>query len=172
MVSRRDQFQAYRFMTRRSAGALLRDDSDTVEGPLRRLSGGATASVGVALLVVAVVGLFGLLSPGGSTSWKDGKSLILEKETGTRYVYLNGVLHPVINYASARLVLRGGVGVVEVSQHSLAGTPRDAPIGIPAAPDSIPTTATLLAAPWTACSLPATDQTGQPRPVVRVGAGN
>src|SRR5262249_39604010 len=126
MVSRRDQLQAYRFMTRRSAGALLRDDSDTVEAPLRRLSGGAAASVMVALLAAAVVGLFGLFSPGGSTSWQDSGSLILEKETGTRYVYLNGVLHPVINYASARLVLRGGAGVVQVSQSSLAGTPHGA----------------------------------------------
>ena len=173
MVSRRDQFQAYRFLTRRYAAALLSDDSDSVEGPMRRISGSATASVMVALLVLAAVGLFGLLRPGGATSWKDGKSLIVEKETGTRYVYLAGTLHPVINYASARLILHGGA-VVEVSHDSLDGTPRGVPVGIPGAPDYLPVPSTVDSGdgrPWTVCSAPATDQTGRVHPVVRVTPG-
>lgn len=173
MVSRRDQFQAYRFLTRRYAAALLSDDSDSVEGPMRRISGSVTASVMVALLVLAAVGLFGLLRPGGATSWKDGKSLIVERETATRYVYLGGVLHPVLNYASARLILHGGT-VVEVSHDSLGTTPRGLPVGIPGAPDYLPGPSAVDSGdgrPWTVCSAPATDQTGLAHPVVRVTPG-
>lgn len=172
MVSRRDQYRAYRFVARRNAGALLGDDSGGSQSPVRRLSTGVTGSVVVALVVVAAFGLLGLFLPSGSTAtWKNGTSLIVEKETGTRYVYLDGALHPVANYASALLILHGSASVVDVSESSLAAAPRGAPVGISGAPDSVPTTNTLLGSPWTVCSLPATDQTGQPHPLVRVGAG-
>jgi type VII secretion protein EccB len=166
VASRRDQFQAYRFLNRRYAAALLRDDSDSVEGPMRRVSGGVTASIMVGLLAVAVAGLYGVLKPGGAASWQDGKSLILERESGTRYVYLGGTLHPVLNYASARLILRGG-NLVEVSQKSLADTPRGVPVGIDHAPDSLPVPSTIDSGAWSVCSAPATDQTGAVHPVVR-----
>lgn len=172
MVSRRDQFQAYQFMNRRYAAALLRGESDSVEGPLRRLGASVAASVTVAVLAVAAVGMYGLLRPGGAAGWQDGKSLILERETGTRYVYLNGVLHPVLNYASAELILRSAATPVPVGRDSLAGTPHGDPVGIPGAPDSSPTSSTLLEAPWTVCSEPATDAAGgSVPPLVRVSVG-
>ncbi|GIH18843.1 type VII secretion protein EccB [Rugosimonospora africana] len=170
MVSRRDQFQAYRFLARRQTAALLRDDYDSAEGPLRRMSSGVTASIAVAVVVLAAVALFGVVRPGGGASWKDGKSIIVERETGTRYVYRGGTLHPVLNYASALLVLRGG-GLVEVSRGDLGHTPRGAPIGIPGAPDSLPAPADVVKNGWTACSAPATDQTGTPHPIVKVSTG-
>jgi type VII secretion protein EccB len=174
MASRRDQLRAYRFLNRRHAAALLdpaadaRAGAETAEAPLRRMSGGVVGSVVVAFLVLAAVGLYGLISPGGATSWRDGKSVILERETGSRYVYLDGVLHPVLNYASARLILHGGQ-LVSVARASLGQTPRGAPVGITGAPDSLPSTGTLVTTGWTVCSAPAADPSGRAHPIVTVG---
>lgn len=171
MASRRDQFQAHRFLARRHAAALLSSDSDHAEGPLRRLTATTTASVMVAALAVAAVAVYGLLRPSGPASWKDGRSLVVERDTGTRYVYLSGTLHPVLNYASARLILRGGGTPVLVSSGDLAHTRHGAPVGIAGAPDSLPTAGTLLGRPWTVCSDPATDASGTAHPLVRVSGG-
>lgn len=170
MVSRRDQFQAYRFVARRNAAALLGDDSDSVEGPLRRMRAAAAGSVMLALLAVAAVAVFALVKPGGAGSWRDGKALIVEQDTGARYVYLNQVLHPVLNVASARLILHSSA-VVTVSAGSLAGTPRGVPVGIPGAPDSVPGPDALVDAPWTVCSEPAVDGSGAAHPIVRATVG-
>jgi type VII secretion protein EccB len=173
MASRRDQLQAYRYLHRRHAAALLdasaeaRPGAEPAEAPLRRMSGGVVGSVVVALLVLAGVGLYGLISPGGATGWRDGKSVILERETGTRYVYLGDTLHPVLNYASARLILHTGA-LISVARSSLGQTPRGAPVGIPGAPDSLPSPATLVTGAWTVCSAPAADPSGRAHPLVTV----
>lgn len=172
VLSRRDQAQAHRFLARRLAGALIRDDPDAPDAPMRKLATATFASVMVAVLAVAGFGVLGLLRPGGATSWKDGQSLIIEKETGTRYLYTGGRLHPVLNYASARLALgQATLSIVSVSAASLGGTPRGLPIGIPGAPDELPTPSTLVTGHWSVCSLPSADAAGRIHPYVRVTAG-
>ena len=74
-----------------------------------------------------------LIRPGGATSWKDGNAVIVEKETGTRYIFRDGQLHPVINYASALLALGTSARTLQVSRNSLTGTPRGTQIGIASA---------------------------------------
>jgi type VII secretion protein EccB len=171
MASRRDELHGYRFLAARNASALLRADTDSAAGPLRRLSGGTLASV-VAGVVAAVAALaFGLLRPAGG-AWQDGKSLIIATGSGSRYVYLEGVLHPVLNYASALLILReGAVAPVTVSSGALDQVPHGPPVGIPNAPDEIPAAGSLLTGPWVVCSAPGTDAAGAPRPLVTVSAG-
>jgi type VII secretion protein EccB len=170
MASRRDQYQAWRFLSRRHAAALLDPDVDAAETPLRRMAGATAASAVVGLLVVAVVGLYGLFRPGSDTSWRDGKSIILEPETGTRYVFVGGTLHPVLNYASAKLLTHGGT-IVSVHQSALADTPHGSAVGILDAPDAVPTGNALLGPQWTACSAPAKDAAGASRAWVRLSAG-
>lgn len=172
MMNRRDQAQAYRFLTRRLSAALIRDEADSPDAPMHKLGIASFSSVMVALLACAVFGVIGLLHPAGSTAWKDGTSLILEKETGTRYIYTGRLLHPVLNFASARLVLgQSAVSIVSVSQASLRGTPRGLPIGIPGAPDELPDPTALVRSPWSICSLPSVDQAGDPQPYVRLSVG-
>ena len=172
MATKRDQLHGYRFLSRRNASALLHADTDTAEGPLRRLSGSTFASVGVGLVAALVAGMFGLLHPGGGT-WQNGKSLIIATGSGSRYVYLGGVLHPVLNYASALLILReGAVAPVPVSAGALDRVPHGLPVGIPGAPDEIPSAGSLLSGPWVVCSAPGTDPAGAPRPLLSVSVGN
>ncbi len=154
---------------RRQSAALL-GDVEAGDNPVRRISGATVGSVVVAALALVVAGVFGLVRPGGQTGWHDGKSLIVVRETGTRYLYLSGVLHPVLNYASARLVLRSAT-ITEVPQSALDGTPRGGPVGIVGAPDALPDPGSLLHGAWIVCAQPAIGPAGIARPVVQLKIG-
>ncbi|MGY0234647.1 type VII secretion protein EccB [Longispora urticae] len=155
MRTRRDQVQAYRFVTRRLVSAMLSGEPETTNLPLRRLLLAAIGSVMVAVVVFAGVGAYGLFNPGGKESWKKDMTLVIERESGARFVYLNGKLFPVLNYASARLIIGTAKPVQELaSRNSLADTPRARPVGIEGAPDALPDPKALLGLPWSVCSAP------------------
>lgn len=162
MSSRRDQVQSYQFFVQRMTSALVSREPDPENGaPFRRLGGAGFASIMVAVLCLAAVGVYGLLRPGGATKWQEQGVVILEKETGTRYIYREGRLYPVVNYASALLALGSAGSTVSVSRNSLLGTPRGTPIGIRDAPDALPDSERLLAGPWTLCTQPVRDSVGE-----------
>ncbi|MFI1418799.1 type VII secretion protein EccB [Streptomyces sp. NPDC020731] len=152
MHSKRDQVQAHLFIMGRLASAMLRAEPDSPESPLGRTNRGAAIGVIIAVLVCAGAFVFGLIKPGGNDSWRSGENLIVDKETGARYLYLDGRLRPVRNYASARLVVGGEVGVTTVGTSSLAGTPHGTPVGIPDGPEALPGTGDLDRTPWLVCS--------------------
>lgn len=152
MGSRRGQLQAYRFVTRRIVGAMLSGDPETADLPMRRLGLATFAGVMVGAIVLGAVGAYAVIRPGGATTWKNGKAVIVEKETGTRYVYRSRTLYPVLNYASARLLLGSGSQTVQVSARSLGDTPRGAVLGIPGAPDALPPAGGLVGLPWNVCT--------------------
>lgn len=154
MQTRRDLVQAYEFATGRLASALVSGNPGSGEIPMRRSGLGAMFGVLVALLLVAGFTVFGLLVPGDNSSWRQPGSLIVEEETGNRYIYAGGVLHPVANYASALLLLNGKEVLRKISRDSLVGVPHGTGIGIPGAPDSIPTARQLLPGAWTYCLHP------------------
>jgi type VII secretion protein EccB len=152
--TRREQVRAYRFVTRRIVSALLSGEPETTDLPMRRLGLALFSSVMFAAVVLAGVGAYGLLRPGGGTP--EPNTLIIERETGARYVYQDDHrLYPVLNYASARLIL--GVANPEIrtmSQKSLRSLPRGRPVGISGAPDELPDRSALLGLPWSVCSAP------------------
>ncbi|MFF5159753.1 type VII secretion protein EccB [Streptomyces sp. NPDC000348] len=152
MHSKRDQVQAHLFIMGRLASAMLRSEPDAPESPLGRTNRGAAIGVIIAVLVCAGAFVFGLIKPGGNDSWRSGENLIVDKQTGARYLYLDGRLRPVRNYASARLVTGGAVGVTTVGTSSLAGTPHGTPVGIPDGPEALPGTGDLDRTPWLVCS--------------------
>ena len=137
MASRRDQLHSYQFMVQRVVSALVFRKTDPDQSPFRRAGGAVFASVMVAVLALAVVGVIGLFTDGVNSDVTDGKAVILEKETGGRYVYINGTLHPVLNFASGALIVQG-TNIISRSRASLAELPRGAPVGIPNAPDALP----------------------------------
>lgn len=171
MPSRRDQVQSYQFFIQRMTSALVVHDADPTAAPFRRLGGAGLLGIMVAVICLAAFGVYGLVVPGGATGWRDGASVILEKETGTRYLYRDGRLHPVLNYASALLAMETAAPTVSVSRNSLVGTPRGPRIGIPDAPDSLPAPKRMLGGPWTLCSQQARNEAGEfvPTTVLTVG---
>ncbi|MFE2315650.1 type VII secretion protein EccB [Streptomyces sp. NPDC059441] len=150
MQNRRDQVQAHQFVVGRLTAGLLRADPDDPETPLRRTNRGVM--IGAVLGVVLCVGFlaYGFIRPGGATSWRDGRSLVVEKSTGNRYLF-DGHLRPVRNYASARLILGADMSTTTVTAASLAGTAHGAAVGIDGAPDDLPGGDSIGPKPWEVC---------------------
>ena len=148
-----DNLQAHRFMNRRVRAALLEGDAESNSRPLGRLGAGTYAGILVTIALLAVVGIIGVVNPGGSTAWREPGAFIVEEETGARYVFLDGALHPVLNYSSAKLLLGDRLHVVTVSVRSLESAPHGPEIGIPKAPDSLPDAAHIVGTDWSACAV-------------------
>ncbi|WP_046731020.1 type VII secretion protein EccB [Streptomyces humi] len=164
MQSRRDQVIAHQFLVSRLTSGLLRADPDVTEPPTRRTNRGMTYGMVIAAVVSAGSLVFGLVKPGGNTTWESGKALIVEKETGTRYVY-DGRLHTVLNYPSARLLLGADMTTVSVSANSLSAARHGSEVGIPGAPDSLPTADSLNAHPWQVCAATTSTDSGARKPL-------
>lgn len=160
MWTERDQIQAYQFLRRRLVSALTAADANHPVSPSRRLVLGTLLGVGAAVLATAGFGVAGLVDPSGSADWHKTGQVIVEEGTGARFVLGgDGLLHPVLNYASARLLAGGdGDATVTVAAKALDSAPRGAMIGIAGAPDALPATAKLLPAGLTTCSTAAADR--------------
>ncbi|RIV37620.1 type VII secretion protein EccB [Micromonospora radicis] len=171
MPSRQDQLHSYQFTIQRVVAALVLRETDPPQSPLRRLAGAALASVLVAAIGLGGSALYGLFV-GGGAKWRDSGAVIVEKESGARFVYRDEKLHPVLNYASALLITGAQrPRTVLVSRRSIDGVPRGLPLGIADAPDSLPAPGRLATAPWTVCSVhPPPAGGGRPRSVLTVGA--
>lgn len=108
---------------------------------------------GIALTAMVLLGgvFYGMLRPGLPQGWENNR-LIVATDTGARYVSVEGVLHPVINTASARLLIPSEeFSVISTDRSTLAGVEVGTPIGILGAPDDLPDPASLRNSGWTAC---------------------
>ncbi|MDR1998488.1 MAG: type VII secretion protein EccB [Frankiaceae bacterium] len=153
MQSRRDQLQAYQFQRRRAVAALLLGAPDVAEPPMRRLTLTTIAGLMVAAILAAGFAIVGLIRPATTAAWRQPGTVIVERETGARYLLVDGALHPVLNYASALLALgQPGASVAMVARAALREVPRGPAIGIAGLPDSLPAPADLVPGPWLACS--------------------
>ncbi|MCZ7423256.1 MULTISPECIES: type VII secretion protein EccB [unclassified Micromonospora] len=171
MPSRQDQLHSYQFAVARTVAALVTRDGDPALSPTRRLAGAALASVLVAAVGLGATALYGLFTGGGGT-WRDAGVVIVERESGARFVYREERLHPVLNYASALLIIGAQrPKTVLVSRRSIDGVPRGLPLGIRDAPDSLPPAGRLATAGWTVCSVSPTGPEAATRSVLLVGAG-
>ncbi|QMU77125.1 type VII secretion protein EccB [Streptacidiphilus sp. PB12-B1b] len=151
MQTRRDHLHAYRFAMGRLATALLTGDPGRGDNPTGRAALGTFLGAGVVVLLCAGFGVYGLISPPANSSWRTPGSIVVQQQTGSRYLYLGGQLRPVLNYSSALLILGGAATVRDVPASSLGSTPYGSPVGIADAPDALPAPAALLTGPWTRC---------------------
>ena len=147
-------------MLGRLTTALVSGEPDTAENPHRRTVVGTVVGLLLAALVVGGFAVYGLLRPGGANAWRAAGVLVVEKETGNRYVYADDRLRPVLNYASARLLFSRPPKVVTVSARSLRGVPHGDPLGIVAAPDALPAVQGGSSHTWTACAHAEQDRAG------------
>ncbi|MFC0097708.1 type VII secretion protein EccB [Micromonospora marina] len=154
MRTRRDQVQAYRFVTRRIVSALLSGDPETNDLPMRRLGMAVFGSVVAAAVVLGGVGAYGQLT--SNSAPLEPNTLVIERETGaTYYVGEDEVLHPTLNYASARLIVNdAGAQPRTMSQASIKDRPRGRLVGIVGAPDDLPDRRSLVGLPWSVCDVP------------------
>jgi type VII secretion protein EccB len=183
MASRKEQLNAYTFARKRTVAAFLQPSpAGSDEGaprPLRTVLPGVV--VGAVLL--AGFGAWGLISPSVPSGWDEpGKHVIVADESTTRYVVLpdaethKPVLHPVLNMASARLLLDpGNYDVIKVKESVLdhSGLKHGATIGIPYAPDRLPSAADAAKAKvWAVCDRPGGGTSSAPQQAVFVLGGD
>ncbi|WP_433212965.1 type VII secretion protein EccB [Dactylosporangium sp. CS-047395] len=155
MASRQDQVQSYQFMVQRIVSALVLRETDPAQPPFRRVAGATLIGVLLAALGVAGGAALSMLRPGSSGKWRNDRAIIVEKESGALFVYRDEVLHPVLNQASALLILNSaGAPTVVVGRSAMSDAPRGETLGIPGAPTSLPPASALLKGPWTVCSTP------------------
>ncbi|MER6378944.1 type VII secretion protein EccB [Streptomyces sp. NPDC001127] len=163
MASRRDQLNAYTFAKQRMLAAFVQPSSDgSEEGapkPLRAI----LPSTIVGVVVMAVFGAWGMFRPTAPQGWDTpGEKVIIASKSTTRYVVLttNGrtELHPVLNMASAKLLLADGKGEVVTVDESILDNgkiPHGVTIGIPYAPDRLPSSQEAGANKrWAVCERP------------------
>ncbi|MGV9389271.1 type VII secretion protein EccB [Streptomyces olivaceus] len=153
MQSKRDQVQAHSFMMGRLSSGLLTASPDAPESPLGRTTRGVVFGLLFTVLIGAGTVVYGLLRPGGNDGWRDGGHLVVNRDTGARYLWTDtdGVLHPVRNYTSARLIGGSDLPTEDVGTASLRDVPVGGPVGIPGAPDGLPDAGQLDGGAWNMC---------------------
>ncbi|MFG2619126.1 type VII secretion protein EccB [Streptomyces sp. NPDC048507] len=167
MASRRDELNAYTFAKRRTVAAFLQPSATGSEEGAPRPLRAVVPSVVIGALVVAGFGAWGMFKPQAPKGWAEpGTAVIVGKQSTTRYVVLTTKtggkeqtrLHPVLNLASARLLLDPQkFKVIQVEDKVLdAGEPPRGPIiGIPYAPDRLPARQDAgKAKRWAVCQQP------------------
>ncbi|MCS0603754.1 type VII secretion protein EccB [Streptomyces sp. LP11] len=169
MQTRRDHVQAYQFAMGRLASSLVSGDPGRGDSPTRRSALGSVFGAGLVVLLCAGFGVYGLISPAAEDDWRKDGTVVLEQDTGTRYVYADGVLRPVRNYASALLIAGERTAPETVSAKSLAGVRHSTPVGIQGAPDTVPEASALATGAWSRC-LPAHATAGKGQTLVFGGS--
>lgn len=151
MATKNDLIEAQTFSRRRLLTAFVSGAPGGKEleptAPMRAV----IAAIALTVAVILVGVFWGLIRPGLPNGWDNGK-LILVSDTGARFITQDGVLHPVINTASARLLLPStDYSVITTDQGNLDGVSLGDTLGIVGAPDELPTPAGLANAGWSAC---------------------
>jgi Type VII secretion system ESX-1, transport TM domain B len=151
VVDDRDAIEGQAFRRQQMVLAFTRGSRQAGEALLRRPNRPLAAGLAVALVACLVVGVRTLLTHGPPKDWNAEGTLVVDRDEGGRYVVAGGVLRPLRNLTSLRL-LQGGPPSrsVQVGHALVAGQPVGQPLGIPGAPDEPPG---LLpgTSPWAAC---------------------
>lgn len=117
----------------------------------------------VAVVLLAAFGAWGMFKPTAPPGWDTpGEKVIIASKSTTRYVVLTTdgkkELHPVLNMASAKLLLdpdKGQVVNVDESVLDKGSLPHGATLGIPYAPDRLPSPEEAGSAKrWAVCERP------------------
>ncbi|TSB21402.1 type VII secretion protein EccB [Streptomyces benahoarensis] len=167
MASRRDELNAYSFARKRTNAAFLKPlPSGSIESAPRPLKA-VLPSVLMGVVILVGFGACGIVRPVAPQGWDAvGENVIVGSDSTTRYVVLDSdnsqgkkekLLHPVLNLASAKLLLDPDkYKVVNVKESELDGKIAHGPaVGIPFAPDRLPNaTDAGKAKTWAVCDRP------------------
>src|ERR1700730_5113098 len=152
----RHQVSGWRFVMRRIASGVALHDTRMLVDPLRTQT--RAVLMGVLLVITALVGcfVFSLIRPNGSAA---NNPVLADRSTAALYVRVGDQLHPVLNLASARLIVGRPVSTATVKSSELDKFPRGNLIGIPGAPERMVQN-TTKDANWTVCDAVSGPATG------------
>lgn len=178
MASRRDELNAYSFARKRTNAAFLKPlPNGSIESAPRPLKA-VVPSIMMGVVMLVGFGACGILKPVAPQGWDEvGKNVIVGDKSTTRYIVLKQgkqkLLHPILNLASARLLIDPNFKVVKVKEEELDGKiPHGPAIGIPYAPDRLPTTEDADAPKtWAVCNRPGSGLNSKPQQSVFILGG-
>ncbi len=158
------EISGHRFMRRRIECALLGIDpravNESIRAPAQSLAAGSV------LAIVAVVGclLLAVLRPEPAAGTA---TIVMERRSGALFVRLGETLHPVLNLASARLIVRTNADPQPMDAAALGRNKLGPTLGIPGAPQFLGQALSESESQWTVCDGP--DRTtvvvgGEPQP--------
>lgn len=127
----RHQISGWRFLIRRISNGVALHDTRMLSDPLRRQ--GRALGVGALLGAVLIAGAFvlSMLKPAGVSGVH---AVLAERSTNALYVVVNDQLHPVLNLASARLIVGNPATPTLVKASEIDKFPLGNTLGIPNAP--------------------------------------
>ncbi|MEV0945855.1 type VII secretion protein EccB [Rhodococcus sp. NPDC049939] len=148
------QVNGYRFLVRRMEHALIRRDVRMLHDPMRSQSRALAVGVVIASLGLAACAALALFRPQDKIG---NASIVVAKDSGAMFVAMGDTLRPVLNLASARLIVGKAESPVIVKESEIDTRPRGALVGIPGAPSALPTSDPGAKTPWTVCDSIAED---------------
>ncbi|KQT92186.1 hypothetical protein ASG49_09560 [Marmoricola sp. Leaf446] len=151
MSSKRDLVEAHGYNRRRLVTAFVSGAPGGREVEPVRYGRTIIGGIVLALMVVAGAAVSGFLQKPPPKDW-DQAGLVIGKDSGSRFYAYQGSLYPIINIASARLLLEPGTKPVTIADDVIAGKKAGATIGIAGAPEVLPTPSELVDQGWTACT--------------------
>lgn len=147
-VTTRTQVNGYRFLIRRLEHALIRADSRMIHDPMR----GQVRSLLVGLVVgVLIAGAAGVLAVFKPVPNLGDAQILLSKSNSAMFVRIGDHVHPVLNLASARLIVGKGDQPKQVGDKFLNQLPLGPTVGIVGAPTSINAGDDLAMSSWAVC---------------------
>jgi type VII secretion protein EccB len=147
-VTTRAQVNGYRFLIRRLEHALIRGDSRMIHDPMRGQMRSLIVGVIIAVLITGACGVLAFFKP--APNFGDAQ-ILLSKSSGAAFVRIGDRVHPVLNLASARLIVSKNESPKEVDDKFLNTVPRGSTVGIIGAPVSIRGADNIGMSSWTVC---------------------
>ncbi|MCE4263222.1 type VII secretion protein EccB [Rhodococcus globerulus] len=160
------QVNGYRFLVRRMEHALVRRDVRMLHDPMRSQSRALIVGIVLASLGLAGCGVLALFRPQDKIA---DAAIVVGKDSGAMFVAMEGTFHPVLNLASARLIIGSPDKPSIVKESEIDGKPRGALVGIPGGPSALPETADPTNAPWAVCDTVGADGNRSVASTVLVG---
>lgn len=121
----------YRFLRRRIECALLGRDLRAVNESIRAPAQSMMAGLVLAITLLAGCVVLAFLRP---QPWSVAGPILMETKSGALYVRLGETLHPVLNLASARLIVKTNADPQPAAESALSHLRRGPLLGIPGAP--------------------------------------
>ena len=150
MASSRDILEARRYNQRRLVTVFTSGTAGGHEYESRTPTGPVIVSLALCVVLMIAGIVAGKFAPKLPADWGN-KYVFVTKETGERYYTLDGVLRPLTNITSARLLNGAAVSPVIMPWSQLENKPRGSAVGLVGVPDNVPDSSHLQLYDWTAC---------------------
>ncbi len=138
----------YRFLLRRIECALLGRDIRAVDEPIRAPAQSLLAGSVLAAILLAGCAVLAILRPQPTLA---DAPIVMGKQSGALYVRMGETLHPVLNLASARLIMKTSADPQPTSESELSQGKRGPLLGIPGAPQLLGTPLAADELQWAVC---------------------